>query len=255
MASNRSRSPLGRNRRFRESSDRRDEYSDRRDDRRDEYSDRRYSDRRGAYSHRQDRYSDRYSDRDRRSPSLPKLRPKVRDDEPPEDPQKEFFEWAKSKRHKETWLLTGRALVDPDYSRGSKILSVMGSKILLEGFNTSETKVIELRAEVQLMRGKISAPLRKTEGDEKTNPSEEELKSGRKTILTKIILLSDSQVIPAEVNAEKQVAYPTLIIRGILEHAEGSKDQEKAFERAKQMLFFPPNWTPGKLPGQLQLLG
>jgi len=131
----------------------------------------------------------------------------------------------------------------------------MGSKILLEGFNTSETKVIELRAEVQLLRGKVSAPLRKTEGDEKTNPTAEELKNGRKTVVTKIVVLNDSQAIPSEVNGEKQVLWPTLIIRGILEHTEGSKDQEKACERAKQFVFLPPNWPPLMAPGQLQLLG
>jgi len=165
----------------------------------------------------------------------------------PVDPQKEFFEWAKTQRHKDTWVMNRKALIDAP--RAQRILASEGSKILIEGFNQSEgdTEMIELRAEVQLSRGKVSNPLRKMELDDRTKPADEELKNGRKSVVTKIVVLTGTQVFPSEVNGEKHPLFPVLILRGILEHKEGSKDQEKAAERAKSYFFMPT------YPGQLML--
>lgn len=153
------------------------------------------------------------------------------------NPQKDFFDWAKAQRHKDTWLLTGRALEEEGCARGLKILRAEGSRILLDGFNENETKLLELRAEVQLSRGKVSPPLRKIELDPKTKPSDEELQRGSKFVSTKIVVLSDSQQFPAEVNADKHPLFPALILRGVLESKEGSKDRERAAEMTKQLAF------------------
>jgi len=151
--------------------------------------------------------------------------------------QKDFFAWAKAQRHKDTWLLTGRALAEPECARGLKVLRAEASRILLTGFNESETKLIELRAEVQLSRGKVSPPLRKIELDSKTKPSDEELQNGSKFVSTKIVVLNGSQTFPSDVNAEKHPLYPALILRGVLESKEGSKDRERAAEMTKQLAF------------------
>lgn len=132
-------------------------------------------------------------------------------------------------------MVTGDSLLDPESVEGTKLLSAEGSRILLTGFNESETSVIELRAEVQLFRGKISPPLKKTEPDPKTRPSDEDLKNGRKSIVTKIAVLNGEAELLTEINGAKSPNCPALILVGVLEHKEGSKDQENAREMAKQL--------------------
>merc|ERR1712178_304757 len=49
--------------------------------------------------------------------------------------QQKLFEWLKVQKHKNTWLITGRALLSAEGAvEGTELLGAEGSRILLQGF-------------------------------------------------------------------------------------------------------------------------
>merc|ERR1712048_799156 len=89
---------------------------------------------------------------------------------------------------------------------------------LKHGTDENLMKVKELREEVQLSRGKISAPGKKLDLD--ATPPAEEIREGRKVVVDGIVVCNGSGYDILQVNEGKNPPFPALIFRGILERKD-----------------------------------
>merc|ERR1711865_531695 len=101
---------------------------------------------------------------------------------------------------------------------GTRLLNIEGSRILMMGFDIMQSNLIELRAEVQLDRGKVSAPAKRLELD--PAPSDQELSSGLKSVVTVGLVLNGTGFDRVELHAHKAPTHPVLILRGVIEHRQ-----------------------------------